>query len=249
MNSILKPKIGILFLNLILGSFLCAPSFAEDGPIVRRPRRPAPTEPTKPAPSKPTPQKPSEPIPAPPLPDQPPVPDHPPVPAEPPTPDQTPSSCFSTKDLSFDCVVELTDARESLVLIDQGGYLNPEYFGAWNIRQIYKAEGSGFKKLRGINGDGSRSGPMELHAEESRFYNWGNAGGTFGTSRLRPLGIRSFEIHLQDSAMFSNDNMILECVAPTDYQGRKIICTWSRENRRGEVEFRGYIDLERARQR
>ena len=145
--------------------------------------------------------------------------------------------------LSVECVTELADPRRAQNILDGNGNLTYAVIGSWRVSQVLIENGGGFRTIRGINGDSSKAGPLDIDHYGASFYDWGRAGDTYQTDRIQLMDGRVIRLRLLRNHIFDNANMTLDCVAPEGFVGEKLLCQWLSEQGPGQFQFRGFIDL------
>lgn len=119
--------------------------------------------------------------------------------------------------------------------------------GPWRLRQMYRVRPDNtFRKMRGINHDMSKAGPMLVWRDYAEFQGWGDEDYVYSTRDIRKTRDGAVRFEFQRRTLFTIDNLNLECFIPTLLEGKKLLCVWYHQNfHTGRDDFRGYIEFDR----
>lgn len=157
--------------------------------------------------------------------------------------------CPATGDLDTNCIQKLVDRKypKMPMFVKNGGF-NKNTKGPWILRQMYRVrEDKTFRKMRGINHDYSKAGPMLVWNDGAEFRGWAYEDYNYISHEIKKTRDGAVRFEFERDSLFVIDTFVLECFVPAMMEGKKLLCVWYHQNpRSGRDDFRGYIEFDRA---
>jgi len=156
--------------------------------------------------------------------------------------------CPSAGDLSGACIRKMAhkNSPKSPMWTQNSGF-SKNVKGLWLLRQMYRANQDGtFKKMRGINHDLSKAGPMFIWNDIAKFRGFGDKDYESTSYQIQRTRDGAVRFEFERDSIFVIDTFVLECFVPTLMEGKKLLCVWYHQNpRTGSDEYNGYIEFDR----
>lgn len=160
--------------------------------------------------------------------------------------------CSSSGELGAACIAKLAKGQfPKIPMYTKQGSYNVSLKGNWVLTQMYQArEDRSFRKMRGINHDYSKAGPMMVWNNSAQFSSWAYEDYNYISHRIGKTRDGAVRFEFERDSRWVNDTFVLECFVPAMMEAKKLLCTWYHLNPRTDRdEFRGYIEFDRAKRK